>query len=79
VRPRKAAIDYSVPLNIKLDTEEKARKICVDKNLDFFNALSDWRDFARSQIAKGMPPKSPDGSFIGWLNKQDSNERISYG
>jgi hypothetical protein len=67
-----------VSLQIKLDTEEKARKICREKNLDYFSMECDWREFARSQIAKGMPPKSADGSFIGWLKKQEPNARISY-
>jgi plasmid replication initiation protein len=78
VRPRKPEPDYSVSLQIKLDTEEKARKICREKNLDYFSMECDWREFARSQIAKGMPPKSADGSFIGWLKKQEPNARISY-
>lgn len=72
VRPRKAAIDTNVPLRLKLDTEEKAREIARSKGLDYHMAEMDWREFAQGQIAKGKPPKSPDGSFIGWLKKRPS-------
>jgi plasmid replication initiation protein len=72
VRPRKAAIDTNVPLRLKPDTIDKAREIARSKGLDYYMAEQNWRDFAQAQIAKGMPPKSPDGSFIGWLKKQDA-------
>ena len=72
VRPRQAAPVLDAPLRIKPDTEEKARAIARDKGLDYYAAEQDWREFAQSQIAKGMPPKSPDGSFIGWLKKRSS-------
>ena len=72
VRPRQAAPALDAPLRIKADTEEKARAIAREKGLDYYAAEQDWREFAQAQTAKGMPPKSPDGSFIGWLKKRPS-------
>lgn len=72
VRPRQAAPALDAPLRIKSDTEKKARAIAREKGLDYYAAEQDWREFAQAQTAKGMPPKSPDGSFIGWLKKRPS-------
>lgn len=74
VRPRKdkksASPFASDALTLKPETIDKAREIARKKGLDYFMAEMDWRDFAQKQIDAGKPPKTPDGSFIGWLKKR---------
>ncbi|MBB3996137.1 plasmid replication initiation protein [Sulfitobacter undariae] len=72
VRPRKEDRLSFVPLSLKAETEDQARAIAHEKGLDYYAAEQDWREFAQEQTAKGNPPKSPDGSFIGWLKKRPS-------
>lgn len=69
-RPRKAQVEGGKDLPISTDAEEAARKIAKDKGWDYYVLHSDWQNYARTMIAKGEPPKSIDGSFIGFCKKQ---------
>lgn len=76
VRPRKEKaqleLDVFSPIKLKPDTVQKARKIALDKGLDYYAAENDWRDFARQQAENGSPAKSPDGAFIAWMKKREN-------
>ena len=69
-RPRKAQVEVGKDLPISPDAEETAREIAKDKGWDYYVLHHDWQSFARTMIAKGEPPKSIDGSFIGFCKKQ---------
>lgn len=76
VKPRKA--QKQLPLfgaandPLKPKTEEKGRKICQEKGLDYYAAVENWRYYANQQSEKGKLTRTADGSFIGWLKMQDS-------
>ena len=54
------------------DEEASLRKIAREKGRDYYALRSDWLAFAKSEAAKGNPPKNAGAAFVAYCGKQDS-------
>ena len=58
-------------VRLKPETLERAREMAREKNLDFHVLEDQWQEMIR----KNGLPNSPDGAFIGFIRKKQSQER----
>lgn len=70
-RPRSPQSDLSPEIRLPEWAEDKARGIAREKGRDYYALRSDWLSFAKSEVAKGNPPKNPGAAFIAWAKNQD--------
>ena len=70
-RPRSPQSDLSPEIRLPEWAEDKARGIARDKGRDYYAMRSDWLAFAKSETAKGNPPKSPGAAFLSYCKKQE--------
>jgi len=71
-RPRSPQSDLSPEIRLPEWAEDKARGIARDKGRDYYALRSDWLAFAKSEAAKGNPPKNAGAAFVAYCGKQES-------
>lgn len=69
-RPRSPQSDLSPEIRLPEWAEDKARGIARDKGRDYYALRSDWLSFAKSEAAKGNPPKNSGAAFVAYCKKQ---------
>ena len=69
-RPRSPQSDLSSEIRLPEWAEDKARGIAREQGRDYYALRSDWLSFAKSEAAKGNPPKNPGAAFLAYCNKQ---------
>jgi len=70
VRPRAAKVELGTDIFIPEWAEEKAREAARDKGWDFYVLRDKWLGFARSETARGNPPKNAGAAFVKYCQKQ---------
>jgi plasmid replication initiation protein len=70
-RPRSPQSDLSPEIRLPEWAEDKARGIARDKGRDYYALRSDWLAFAKSESAKGNPPKNAGAAFLAYCKKQE--------
>ncbi|MEY8826850.1 hypothetical protein AB9K34_00100 [Sedimentitalea sp. XS_ASV28] len=71
-RPRSPQNELLPEIRLPGWAEEKARTIAREKGRDYYALRSDWLAFAKSEAAKGNPPKNAGAAFVAYCGKQDS-------
>ncbi len=69
-RPRSPQSDLSPDIRLPEWAEDKARGIAREKGRDYYALRSDWLSFAKSEAAKGNPPKNAGAAFVAYSKKQ---------
>lgn len=72
VRPRQPKAQVDPSISLPAWAEEKARAMAREKGRDYYALRSDWLAFAKSEAAKGNPPKNAGAAFVAYCGKQDS-------
>lgn len=72
VRPRATTVSLSADIKIPDWADDKARATAHDLGWDYQVLRRNWLSFARSETAKGNPPKNAGAAFVAYCNKQDS-------
>lgn len=72
IRARSPQSDLSPEIRLPEWAEDKARGIARKKGRDYYVLRSDWLSFAKSEAAKGNPPKNSGAAFLAYCNKQKS-------
>lgn len=70
-RPRSPQSNLLLEMKIPEWAEDKARGIAREKGRDYYALRTDWLAFARSESAKGNPPKNSGAAFVAYCKKQD--------
>ncbi len=70
-RPRSPQSDLSPEIRLPEWAEDKARALAREKGRDYYALRSDWLTFAKSESAKGNPPKSTGAAFLAYCKKQE--------
>ena len=68
-RPRSPQNELLPEIRLPGWAEDKARTIAREKGRDYYALRSDWLAFAKSEAAKGNPPKNAGAAFCGLLRK----------
>lgn len=71
-RPRSPQNELLPEIRLPGWAEDKARAIAREKGRDYYALRSDWLAFAKSEAAKGNPPKNSGAAFVAYCGKQDS-------
>ena len=71
-RPRSPQSDLLPEIRLPEWAEDKARGIAGEKGRDYYALRSDWLSFAKSEAAKGNPPKNAGAAFVAYCGKQGS-------
>ena len=71
-RPRSPQNELLPEIRLPGWAEDKARGIAREKGRDYYALRSDWLAFAKSEAAKGNPPKNAGAAFVAYCGKQDS-------
>lgn len=71
-RPRSLQNELLPEIRLPGWAEDKARTIAREKGRDYYALRSDWLAFAKSEAAKGNPPKNAGAAFVAYCGKQDS-------
>lgn len=71
-RPRSPQSELLPEISLPGWAEDKARTIAREKGRDYYALRSDWLAFAKSEAAKGNPPKNAGAAFVAYCGKQDS-------
>lgn len=71
-RPRSPQNELLPEIRLPGWAEDKARTIAREKGRDYYALRSDWLAFAKSEAAKGNPPKNAGAAFVAYCGKQDS-------
>jgi plasmid replication initiation protein len=71
-RPRQPKAQVDPSISLPAWAEEKARAMARKKGRDYYVLRSDWLEFAKSEAAKGNPPKNAGAAFVAYCGKQDS-------
>lgn len=71
-RPRSPQSELLPEIRLPGWAEDKARAIAREKGRDYYALRSDWLAFAKSEAAKGNPPKNAGAAFVAYCGKQDS-------
>ncbi|TDX19529.1 plasmid replication initiator TrfA [Rhodovulum visakhapatnamense] len=71
-RPRQPKAQVDPSISLPAWAEEKARAMARKKGRDYYALRSDWLAFAKSEAAKGNPPKNAGAAFVAYCGKQDS-------
>ena len=71
-RPRSPQNELLPEIRLPGWAEDKARTLAREKGRDYYALRSDWLAFAKSEAAKGNPPKNAGASFVAYCGKQDS-------
>ncbi|WP_299682802.1 replication initiator protein A, partial [uncultured Roseobacter sp.] len=66
VRPRAAKVELGQDIFIPEWAEEKAREAAREKGWDFYALRDQWLAFARSETARGNPPKNAGAAFVAY-------------
>lgn len=69
-RPRSPQSNLLPEIRLPEWAEDKARGIARDKGRDYYALRSDWLSFAKSEAAKGNPPKNSGAAFVAYCKKQ---------
>ena len=69
-RPRSPQNSLSPEIRLPEWAEDKARHIAKEKGWDYYALRSDWLAFAKSEAAKGNPPKNSGAALVAWAKKQ---------
>ena len=70
VRPRTTTTTLAPDIRLPEWAEEKAREIASSLGWDFYVLRQNWLDFAKSEAAKGNPPKNAGAAFVAYCKKQ---------
>lgn len=73
-RPRSVKLEIEKDIFIPEWADDQARKHARDKGWDFYVLRDNWLNFARTETARGNPPKDAGASFVGYC-KQAKNLR----
>ena len=71
-RPRSPQSELLPEIRLPEWAEDKARTIAREKGRDYYALRSDWLAFAKSEAAKGNPPKSAGAAFVAYCGKKNS-------
>jgi len=71
-RPRKVKNTIAPDITLPDWSEEKARETAHHKGWDYHVLRSHWMEFAKTETAKGNPPKNAGAAFVAYCKKQDS-------
>ena len=74
-RPRSASTALAPDIRLPEWAEEKAREVAREKGRDYHILRSDWLAFAKSEAAKGNPPKNAGAAFVAYCKKQENLRR----
>ncbi len=70
VRPRTTTTTLAPDIRLPEWAEEKAREIASSLGWDFYVLRQNWLTFAKSEAAKGNPPKNAGAAFVAYCKKQ---------
>lgn len=70
-RPRSTQSELLPDIRLPEWAEDKARDIAKEKGRDYYAMRSDWLAFAKSETAKGNPPKNEGAAFLAYCKKQE--------
>lgn len=71
VRPRTTTTALTPDVRLPEWAEEKAREHARDKGWDYHALRQNWLGFAKSEAAKGNPPKNAGAAFVAYCKKQN--------
>jgi len=69
-RPRSPQNELLPEIKLPGWAEDKARTLAREKGRDYYALRSDWLAFAKSEAAKGNPPKNAGAAFVAYCAKQ---------
>lgn len=70
VRPRTTTTTLTPDIRLPEWAEEKGREHARAKGWDYHVLRQNWLDFAKSEAAKGNPPKNAGAAFVAYCKKQ---------
>lgn len=70
VQPRGAKIELGEDIIIPEWADEKARKAARDLGWDYYVLRENWLNYARSETARGNPPRNAGAAFVKYCQKQ---------
>lgn len=72
VRPRTIINEIETGILLPEWAEDQAREIARSKGWDYYVLRSNWIDFAKTETARGNPPKNAGAAFVAYCKKQKS-------